>query len=827
MSFHVIEALDNFLRDARYGARQLARSPGFTLAATVCLGIGIGLATSMYSQFQASVFKTTPGVTEPQSLVTFQSPVSFPDYEEYRDASGVFDSATAFLAPVPFVISEREQPERIWGQIVTPDYFRVLGAGATAGRLFGAEEARPGSTSAVISHRLWVSKFGGNRDLIGGTIRLNGQAVTILGVAGRDFMGATPLLSVADIWIPTTAHPRIAPELQGNVLRDRGTQMFQLIGRLQPGVTTAQAQAALDAVARRMEEERGDPGRYREGRRVTLLPGGRVFPIREQDLPAVSAFPAVLVGLILVIACANVATMLVARGAARHKEVAIRLALGARRGRLVQQLLTESVLLAMLGGAAAMVFVFWHHSVVGGFMKIMPSQMHYDWQLDWRAFVAAFVVAGISAVLFGLAPALQATRADLTPALKSGATLQLRRRRWFSLRNVLVVQQIAASLTLLLLTAFIVLGFQRSKAIELGFEPGNLFLLSVDPVRDGYTPQQSRDFFAKLSEHVQRMPGVRSAALAQSSLFALNAGQAIMATKTEISSGPKLVQGLVSERVGTGFFETLGVPVVAGRTFREADERDDANVVVVNRTLQEEQWPGTSALGRTFELDGVTHEVIGVVGDIGAGFTLGQRRPGVYRPNRTSAYGTPAAQGVTLLVRAEPGVDVPLLVRRELSAMLPDLTVFNVSSMTEQVERFASIFRMATAIYGGIGAFGLVLASVGLAGVTAYAVAQRTHEIGIRRALGAQNGDVMRLVLKEGVALILIGTALGLGVAFGAVQVLSTTLSAMSEITKTSVRDPLLVAGAPLLLAALALLACYIPARRSLRINPLEALRTE
>ena len=422
VKLYLCDLLEGLGRDLNYGVRLLARSPGFTLAATVCLGIGIGLATSTFTQFKASVFKKTPGVGEPDALVSFQSPVPFPDFEEYRDLSGQFESAAAFLAPVPFVISSVDgRPERIWGHIVTPDYFRVLRVKASAGRLFGPEEMQPGATGVVISHRLWTTRFGANRDLIGGTLRINGQAVRVLGVAGPDFRGATPLLAVADIWLPTTAPTRIAPELQGDILRDRTVKTFLVTGRLKAGVTAASAEAALDGVARRIEEVNDEPDRQRGGRRVTLLPGGRVFPVRDQDLPKVSALPTVMVGLILVVACANVATMLVARAAARQREIAIRLSLGASRARLVRQLLTESVLLGLLGGAAGLLFTVGYHALLSRFLAVLPSQMLYEWQVDWRSFVSTFVVAGVSTVLFGLAPALQAARADITPALKGGA----------------------------------------------------------------------------------------------------------------------------------------------------------------------------------------------------------------------------------------------------------------------------------------------------------------------------------------------------------------------------------------------------------------------
>lgn len=820
--------VEGFGQDLRQGARVLLGAPGFTLAAAVCLGIGIGLATSTFTQFQATVFKTTPGVTAPDSLVSFQAPVSFPDFEHHRDSSGQFAAATALLAPVPFVVTTTEgNPERLWGHVVTSDHFQVLGVKAAAGRLFDATESIPGSTSVVISHRLWTTRFASRRDLVGAPLRINGQAMTVVGVADPVFHGATPMLAVADLWIPVTAQPRFAPELQGDVLRNAELQLFQVFGRLKPGIPVASAEVALDTLARRLEAERGAPDRFRDGRRITLLPGGRVFPIREQDLPAVTAFPAVLVSLILMVACVNVATMLVARAAARHREIAIRLSLGAGRPRLIRQLLTEYGLLGMLGGGAGLLFAFGYHGLMTRFLKILPSQMHYDWQIDWRAFLAAFGIAGLSALAFGLAPALQASRADLATGLKGGAAPVLRGQRWFSLRNVLVVQQIMASLTLLLLTAFVVVGFNRSNSIDLGFAPGNLFMLSLDPVRDGHPPEVAAEFFAQLPLRVQQMPGVRRAALAQSSPFGLNAGQAMMATKSDFGGGPQLLQTFLVESVGAGFFETLGVPVLAGRTLRESDERGDSAVIVINQTLAHENWPEESALGRTLELDGKIYEVVGVVGNIGAAFSLGHSRPCAYRPNLAAGYTSPSAQGVTLFVRAETGVDVPLLVGRQVGDLLPNLTVFNVSSMTEQVERMASVFRMTTAIYGGIGAFGLVLAAVGLAGVTAYAVTRRTHEIGIRRALGAPDGAVLWLVLREGIVLIAIGTVLGLALAYAAVQIMSAILSTMAEITRTSIHDPLVLVGAPVLLAGLALLACYLPARRSLRINPAEAMRSE
>lgn len=813
--------LGGWLRDLRYGAKALLRTPGFTLAAMLCLGLGIGLATSIFAQFQASVFKRVPGVANPETLLSLAAPVSWPEYQDQLGPEGPWSEAAALIAPVPFVLASGDARERVWGHLVTPNYFSLLGVGATIGRVFAPATAEADADAVVISHRLWTSRFAARTDLVGESIRVNGRSVTVLGVAAPSFLGAKPTSAVSDLWITTSASRSLARELAAVSALERAKRSFQVIGRPKPGVTLASAEVKLDTLARRGEVLAGDPQRDRTERRVTLLPGGRVYPIRDQDLPALATLPAVLVSLVLLVACANVATLLVARAATRRKEIAIRLAIGASRPRLVRQLLTESLLLAGLGACVALLFVLGYWALTARFTAILPSQMHVAWEIDARVFLAAAAIAAVSAVLFGLAPALQATRLSLVPALNGGVTSGPGRLRILNLRNGLVLLQMTASLSLLLLTGFIVVGFQRTQRTDLGFDPHPLQLLTLDPLRDGYTPGQAVAFYEALPARLRQVAGVTAVALAQVPPPGLRAGEAMMAVKAEMTPGAAPADNFTVARVGAGFVETLGIPIVAGRTL---GDREPGAVAMINRTLAAQNWPGENALGRSIDIGGRSHEVVGVVDDIGSTYALQRTRPGVFLAHSEAGFSAPVSQGVTVIIRTVPGHDATREILRVLREDHPDLTPFDVTTLDQEIAQSAAVFQLAMGIYGGMGVFALLLAVVGLAGVTSYAVARRTQEIGIRRALGAQDREILLLVIREALILIGLGTVLGLVVAFAAARAMAATLSTMAEITQTSLHDPALVLGIPLFLATLALLACFLPVRRSLRIQPLQAL---
>ena len=842
-----VEYAAELRRDIRFGLRRLAGSPGFTVVALVSLSLGICIATCAYSEMNG-LLRDLPGVPQPEQLVTFQSPVSYPDYKRYRELGDLFSATFAYVAPVPFGVSLGGSTQRFWGHLVTPSYFATLGAQPLMGRFFERREEQMGATpTVVLSYRFWQEHLGADPSIVGKTLRINGSQATVIGVGTKEFLGASPTLFVSDLWLPVPVDAAMAPELAGNALGRRDLTMFQVVGRLRPGITDTAAEAELDAVAQQLAEANGEKDRENKGRRVLLVGGGRVLPIRKQDVPFFREFLMVLGGLVLLIACINTANMMLARAADRRKEIAVRLTLGASRARLIRQLLTEAVLVALGAAVPAFPLSVWLMHLVSQVKMPLPIPITYDLTLDWRALVFTMGVAALTGILFGLTPALQATRTDLTPALKEGREVQLRRFGKLSLRNALVVCQMAASLTLLMLTGYLSLGIQSTIGVQEGFNPRNLYLISLDPVRDGYTAERTADFFRKALDRVKRLPGVMAACLTDTVPVAIDGNSGVLFSSP--GSSAQEVHEARRHMVGRGYFETAGIPIFAGRGFREQDEADSAAAVVVSEELVRRYWNGEEALGRRIDVrnegasggfggwpgtldfrSGVigserrTFEVVGVVKDVTEDVVASKKHPVIYFPLHHADYAQPSLRGMTLMMRAAPGVDILSAVRREISAMDSRLTPFNSRSMTEQIAQFMSSLRSASWTYGVIGMFGLVLASVGLAGVTAYAVAQRGHEIGIRLALGAQKRNVLGLVMKEGAALVAAGTVSGLALAWVGIRSLSRLFFTVASVQSA---DPVLLVGAPVLLAGVALAACYLPARKSMRIDPAMMLRQE
>jgi predicted permease len=812
--------------DVRYALRTLAQSPGFALVAFLSLAIGIGMTTTMYSQLRSTVFRDVPGLAAPEGLVTTRIQASYPLYEAMQTASGQFASLTAYMAPVPFTAGARGNSQRIWGHLVAPNYFDVLQVEGIRGRAFGpAEVTRNASPTAVLSHRFWTNKLGSDPAVFDRPIQINGQPVQVIGVAPPRFLGASPMVAAADIFIPVTAQPKIAPELASSPLEDRRVAAFHLVGRLKPGISSKEAQTALNQFVRRYESAHGDPNRDSESPRVRMADASKLMPLSEEEKPAVTAFPILLAALTLWISCANVATMQLARAASRQKEVGVRLALGAGRARIVRQLLTESMILGLAGGVGGCLFAAWSYTATDSIRPLMPNFAELDFRLDYETLLVTFAVSLIVGVIFGLAPALQASRTDLVSAMKPGTAVRLPKYRRFGSRNVLVLQQVAGSLALLLITGYVVLGFQKSSGLDLGFEPANLTTVSIDPMREGYSAPRTAEFFDTLPDRIRRAPGVLAASLSKHPPLGLASTE--MFGNVNTPEDMKRVSALRSEVAGAGYFETLQLPITRGRAFRNSDEKRNPPVLVVNETMARETWPDQDAIEKTLEIDRIKHEVIGVSKDVRSGFAFELAKKSVYRLMSVDHYTAPAPQGITLIVRTEPGVDAARLVRREISMLDANLTVFNVSTVADTVRGFTYLVELTMMVYGGIGLFGLLLAVIGLAGVTAYAVVRRTKEIGIRMALGARRADVLRLVMGEGAALVVAGTIIGQAMAWGISQILQSYVAALSQVMGTSISDPVLVIGAPLLLAALALLACYWPARRSTRIDPMIALRQE
>jgi macrolide transport system ATP-binding/permease protein len=838
-----VEYASEMRRDLRYAVRALIKSPGFALVAIISLGLGMGVTTSVFSRLWAQLFRDLPGAAHAQELVMPQNPVSYYYMEQYRAQKSLFAGVAAFENGIPFNVAlegrGNAKPERVFGQLVSPDYFSVLGVNAQQGRVLDPRMDKPGDAPVVvITDRFWRDRLGSSPQAVGQTLTLNGQAATIVGITQKDFNGAVPFVST-QLFVPVTVSAAVAPELANDVLHKHDAKVFQAMMRLAPGVTIESAEAGLDTITRHLDEMDASDitKRNDKSRRVTLLPGGTVLPIPRALKPVVVGFVGVLIGLVLGIACMNLANMLLARGAARRKELAIRLAIGASRFRLIRQMLTEGVLIAMLGGMAGFGLAYWL-SILSSQLKLpsaVPQFLEYN--LDWRTLLFTFALAIVCGIGFSLVPALQATKADVAPTLKEGAVTQLRGYRRFGVRNLLVVGQVAGSLMLLLITGFLVMGFSKTSTVRTKFDANRMFLLSIDPVRDGYSPEKAEALFEKLPGRLKAAGAVESVALAAEPPFSIASRTALLSAVKDSGDASRTLKLIAKETVGAGYFAALNEPMLAGREFEDRDQRIETSAsgssasvlpVVLNKTAARGLFGDGNAVGQRISEDGQSYEVVGVVRDLNNGIAdEDQPVSALYTPLTRRDFASPPAGGITIMLRSSAGADALRGVRREIASLDPNLAVFDVRTLSEYLEYSRSIMRLALDVYGGIGVFGLLLAAIGLAGVTAYAVARRRKEIGIRMALGARKAQVLRLVLREGAVLVVVGTALGFLGAIAMVKTLSTLTSIFADAFNVTINDPRLLVGAPLLLASLAMLACYIPARKSAKIDPLQALREE
>jgi predicted permease len=829
-----LEYLSEMRQDIRYGLRALTKSPGFALVGILSMGLGMGAATFVYTSEWQSIFRQLPGAANARRLAMPEKPVSYYYVEQYRDQKKLFDGVAAFQNGVPFNVTfagdGNVKPQRVFGQLVSADYFSVLGVQAQRGRVLSPELDKPGDAPVVvISDRFWRDRMNSSSAAVGETLRLNGQPATIVGITQPDFNGAVGG-NLSELFVPITAPAALAPELANDVLHQHDAKDFLAMMCLAPGVNIESAESALDAITRHLDEQEASAFVLADkGRRVTLLAAGTMTPLPRPLKPVVAGFFAVLMGLIITIACMNLANMLLARGVNRRKELAIRLAVGASRFRLVRQMITEGMLLSTLGGVAGFALAYCTSTVSSRFTPPTAVPSVPDLPPDWRVAFLVFALAIVCGIGFSLAPALRSTKADVTPALKEGAALRLPGYRRFGLRNLLMVAQVTGSLMLLLITGFLVMGLSQASSIQTKFDPHALVLISLDPVRDGYTPEQAQALFEKLPERLKTAAGVRAVALAAQPPFSLD-DRSMQVTVENSGNASRVQQPVDKETVGAGYFAALNEPTLAGREFVDLDQRvqpDSSKTLpaVLNETAARGLFGAADAIGQRLRDDKQSYEVAGVVRDLKNG--LGVSRPVMYVPLTQRNFARPPAGGMTIMARSEAGGDALSRIRREIAAIDPKLNIFEARTLSEYLELTRSVERFAVSAYGGIGVFGLLLSAIGLAGVTAYAVAQRRKEIGIRMALGASKGRVLALVLREGTVLVGVGTFLGLLGAYALAKILSAVTDIFVESLKIGTNDPRLLLGAPLLLAALAMLACYIPARRAAKIDPLRAVREE
>ncbi len=815
-------------RDVAYALRTLRKSRGFAAVGILSLGLALGVGSSTASMLFSMMLRHIP-VREPDRLVIVQGQ-SYPDFESYREHRNLFAGAAAYQLHVPFNVSlDGGRPERVFGQLVSPEYFAVLGIEAARGRVFKPELDKPGGPTAVfVTDRFWRNHLGADPTVIGRTIRVNGQMATIVGIGPRDFVGIMPV-AASQVFIPATAPPNMIPELAGDVIHDRESRTFGVLFRRAPGVTTKAAEAALETIAQNLDAASLDPAR-RAKRRIRLLPGGSTLPISEELRPVLVGFALLMNALIVGIACMNLANMQLARATGRRREVAIRLSVGASRWRLIRQLLTEGVFLALCGGGLGLALAFWLASAIGS-MKLGASfPLELQQTPDWHTFVFTFVASVIAGVGFGLAPALAATRTDLASTLKEGALAQVRGHRRFGSRNVLMVCQVAGSLTLLLITGFLVIGFQKDSRVDVAFNARDMVLMSVDPVRDGYTAERAAAFFERLPGSLRRVPRVEEVAIADSEPFGFEINSANMSAPTHDREPAQIVPEVGKNLIGPCYFRALGVTMLRGREFTEVESWGAVLPAIVNQTAASALFGQRDPIGRRISEGSRSYEVVGLTRDLASPLNQtdsGAPSPVIYLPLTRNTYAHPPFGGMIVMVRASAGADVLPGVRSEIAAIDPTLALFNVRTLSAYVDEATATERLGMSIYGVMGVFGLILAAVGLAGVTAYSVARRRREIGIRMALGARKGQVLWLVLREGTVLVAVGSALGFLATVGLSHALSAVTSIFGQSFEAGARDPRLIFGAPVLLAVLAMVACYLPARRSARIDPLKALREE
>jgi predicted permease len=820
--------MHTFIQDLRYGVRMLARSPGITIVAVLALALGIGANTAIFSGVSAFLFRPLP-VPEPDQLIRpFEvtedrgstDSFSYPDFADYRDQSTLFEGLVA-EDMIQAAVSSENQNDVIWGEAVSGNYFDVLRVKPVLGRTFAPDEDKtPGAHAVVvIGHSLWRRRFASDPNIVGKTIDLNNRSYNVIGVAPESFKGSKFGLSL-DFWAPMMMDEELgrSPKL----LSDRNSHWMSMIGRLKPGVTRAQASAEMSAIAQRLNQ--AYPNERTSATRVVVRTeiDGR-WDEAATIMKSGSAIAMAIVGLILLIACANVANLLLARAASRRKEIGVRLALGASRARLIRQLLTESSLLSVLGGGFGLLLAYWVTGLMQGFVPSLPYNIVSDFfALDARALLFTLIVSLATGIVFGLAPAWHASNPEIVPVLKGDANgRQSGKRRRLSLRNSLVVTQVALSLVVLVCGGLFIKSFRNAQKMDPGFSPAGVLLVSLNPELIGYDEEQTRSFFREIVERSASLPGVEAASVAH--LVPLG--------DSSNSSGPILKEGetlapgsagrdIMNTVVSAGLFKTLKIPMVAGRDFDERDRKGVPRVIIVNERMAQILWPGESAIGKHIFIGSGSSDPIEVVGVV---------KTGKYRnlaEDPKPYYYSPMAQrrsgGMTLMVRtAGDPRNLVGAIRHEVETIDRRIPLFAIKTMDEHMTWALWGPNMAATMALWFGVVALLLSAVGLYSVMAYVVSQRTREVGIRMALGAKRGDVLKLIASQGMKLATIGVAIGLVLSLALSRALSSVLIGVSAY------DAMTFITVPLLLGGVALLACLAPARRATKVNPLVALRYE
>ncbi len=815
------------LHDLRLALRLLLKSPGFTLVAVLTLGLGIGANTSIFSFINAFFLKPFP-VAEPERLAVLYTtdernpgllPTSHLNFLDYREQRQAFEGLACYgFAPANLLLNG--EPSQVFGQIVSGDFFDLLGVRAALGRTFRPEEYATTGTHPVVvlGHAFWRNRMNADPDVVGRTLTLNGSAFTVIGVAPADFRGLNLLNSPA-FWVTTASYRQILSGLFLSFYENRRALLFNVVGRLKPGVSLEQAAASLQPLSAELARQYPDANAGR-GVRLDPIAQAGINPQQRDNFVLAGVLLLSLAALVLLIACANLANLLLARATARQREVAVRLSLGADRSRLIRQFLTESALLALLGGGAGLLIANWTQDLL---WRLRPPSFPQDFAitLDGRVLGFALAVSLTTGLLFGLAPAWSATRPRLTTMLKEDTAGSAARAPLVSFRNFLVAAQIALSVLALVVAGLFIRSLRHAQRIDPGWSTGNLALLSVDLAAGGYDSARGAGYFRRAGDLVSSIPGVSGFTVAA---FPLLQGGGPLRTLRPQGGDDKLRthgQLMSYNHVLPGYFRVMGLPPAAGRDFTDADDPEHPPVVIVNETLAKLGWPGENALGRTLKVFGSEREVevVGIVRDATYDNIGEDPKPYAFFPiNQEVDRGGFA----TLHVRTkfEASALVPTL-RQEIQALDATLPFINVATMEENIRQALWGPRTGAALLGAFGVLAVLLASLGVYSVMSYTVSRRTREIGIRMAVGALPGDVLVMVLKSGLIVAGTGLLLGLVLAFAFTRLFQQLLIGVNA------ADPLTFAAIAALLALVALVACWLPARRATKVDPLVALRSE
>jgi predicted permease len=814
--------METLLQDVRYGVRMLAKRPGFTLVAVLTLALGIGANTAIFSVVDAVLLRPLPYANPDGLVVVFDNflnmglpeiSVSIPEFVDYRERNGVFTDIAAWFTGTAN-LTETGEPEQIRVAYVSASLFPLLGVEPAAGRAFTPEEDQPGNdTVVVLSHGLWQRRFGGDQGIVGKTLRLDGEAYTVVGIAPAGFQFPSQI----DVWAPIAFTPAQLDQQQ------RGSRFLQVVARLKPGVTPERAGSEMAAIAGQLVEEY--PNNY-------MMPGSgwtvTVVPLLEQVVGDTRQALLVLlaaVGFVLLIACANVANLLLARASARNKEFAIRLALGAGRRRLIRLLLTESVLLAFVGGTLGLLLAIWGVDLL---VASIPAGLPRADEIgvDGRVLFFTLLVSLATGLVFGLAPALQTTRLDLHESLKEGdrgSTESLRRNR---VRNLLVVSEVALSLVLLIGAGLMIKSFIRVWNVDAGFNPENVLTARLTLPTNKYADNaQVTAFYSQLLENVQALPGVQSAAAASLvPMVGNSSGSVTLEDRPQPPGSPSLEADM--RVVSPDYFRAMETPILRGRGFTAGDVDGAQPVAVIDEMMAETLYPNEDPIGRLIKRGGAMSTnpwmtIVGVATHVKNQGLDAEGRVQLYMPLFQRPFTQPLRNTYLVARTGSNPTAVAGAMRAAVAEADSDLPLANIRTMEEVLSESVATRRLSMSLLGLFAIVALLLAAIGLYGVLAYSVARRTHEIGIRMALGARPRDVLRLVVGQGVLLIGVGIAVGLAAAFLVTRMMADLLFGVSA------TDPLTFVGTPLVLGAVALAASYFPARRAARVDPMIALRYE